>query len=361
MEMKLALQNIQLSLAAFDLKLNITLFGWVTVLFGPSGAGKTTLLDLIAGLRRPRTALIQLDNQVLTDTAKGIFVPPRQRAIGYVPQDLALFPHLSVRSNLRYGEKKHGPSGQEDLFTFERIVQVLEMESLLDRRISELSGGEKQRVALGRALLSSPRLLLLDEPLASLDNSLKAKILPYFRRIRHEFQVPIVYVTHDRVETLALADDILVLLRGQVAQAGPVQEVFSRPANLAVAGLLAVETVQPGQIKSRADGLVVVSVGLILLTAGPVDLPSETSQVHVCIRAEDVILLRGTVPTSARNHLPATVCSVTNTGPMSRVELDCGFPLTALLTRQACEELALQAGEFVIALIKAPQVHLIPR
>ena len=164
--MKLLLRNISLPLADFVLEVNVELASQVTAIVGPSGAGKTSLLDLIAGLRRPRSALIQLEERVLTDTACGLFLPPRSREIGYVPQDLALFPHLPVRKNLLYGCKTSLPRGS--LFSYEHVVAVLEIERLAGRSVTELSGGEKRRVALARALLTSPRLLLLDEPLAGL-------------------------------------------------------------------------------------------------------------------------------------------------------------------------------------------------
>ena len=357
---KLVLKKIRLPLAGFVLELDLELAGRVTALFGPSGSGKTSLLDLIAGLRRPESAWIELDGRVLTDTAAGVAVPPRLRRIGYLPQDLALFPHLSVHQNVLYGRKAENRGSE--LFTLERIAEVLEIEPLLDRSIGELSGGEQQRVALARALLSSPSLLLLDEPLASLDAQLKSRILPYFLRIRHEFDLPLLYVTHDRFETLALADEMIVLVNGKVAQVGPVQEVFSRPANLAVAGLSAVETVQPGRIQKVEGGLASVAVGQVRLTAVLPELPAGTTDVHVCIRAEDVILLRdASVSSSARNQVSATIRTLTNSGPLVRIELECGFPLSALLTRQACEELALQPGEQVTVLVKAPHVHLIPR
>jgi molybdate transport system ATP-binding protein len=354
----LLLKKISLPLAHFTLEVDVEIRGRVTAIFGPSGSGKTSLLDLVAGLRQSRSAFIQLDDRVLTDTAKGVSIAPRHRGIGYVPQDLALFPHLSVRQNLLYGYKP----GADRLFTFERIVEVLEIQPLIQRGVTELSGGEKQRVALARALLMSPRLLLLDEPLASLDLKLKARIIPYLARVRDEFRLPMLYVTHDRFETLALADEIVVMFEGKVAQTGPVFEVFSRPANLAVAGILTIETVQQGRIVKRANDLVTVAVGSTMLTAVEQNLPSDASEVYVCIRAEDVILLKGTdSPSSPRNHLPATVRALTREGPLLRIELDCGFPLAALLTRQACEELALSPGERVVALIKAPNIHLIAR
>jgi molybdate transport system ATP-binding protein len=358
--MSLVLKNISLPLAPFTLEADAEIHGRVSVLFGPSGSGKTSLLELVAGLRRAKSAFIQLDDRVLTSVAQGIFIPVRHRGVGYVPQDLALFPHLSVRQNLFYGRKSGGESHR--LFTFERIVEVLEIQPLIRRGVTELSGGEQQRVALARALLAAPRLLLLDEPLASLDLKLKTRIIPYLARVRDEFRIPMLYVTHDRFETLALADEMVVLVNGKIEQTGSVKEVFSRPASLAVAGLLTVETVLPGRIVKTADELVTVAAGPTLLAAAAQNLPENTGKVYVCIRAEDVILVKGgDSPSSARNHLPAVIKSVTHEGPLMRVELDCGFTLTALLTKQACEELALQPGNRVVALVKAPHIHLIPR
>jgi molybdate transport system ATP-binding protein len=212
--MNLLLKNISLPLADFVLEVNVELASQVTAIVGPSGAGKTSLLDLIAGLRKPQSALIQLEECVLTDTARGLARPPRFRAIGYVPQDLALFPHLTVRKNLLYGCKTAPPRGS--LFSYEHVAEVLEIDPLGGRSVTNLSGGEKRRVALGRALLTSPRLLLLDEPLAGLDAALKARILPYLTRVRDEFQVPMLYVSHDRQEVLALCGEVVELERGQV-------------------------------------------------------------------------------------------------------------------------------------------------
>jgi molybdate transport system ATP-binding protein len=301
-----------------------------------------------------------MDDRVLTDTSQGVFVPSRHRGIGYVPQDLALFPHLSVRQNLLYGQKPAHNSGPS--FTFERVIEVLEIQSLVDRRVTELSGGEKQRVALARALLSSPHLLLLDEPLASLDQPLKMRIIPYLARIRDEFRVPMLYVTHDRFEALALADEMIVLANGKVAQSGSVQELFSRPASLAVAGVLAIESILKGCIFKITDGLATVTVGSTMLTAVDQNFPANTREVYVCIRAEDVVLFKtADASSSARNRLPAVVRSIAQEGPLVRVELDCGFPLTTLLTKQSCEDMKLNSGDRVIAQVKAQHVHLIAR
>jgi molybdate transport system ATP-binding protein len=356
--MSLLLKNISLALAHFTLEVNVEMPKRVTAVFGPSGAGKTSLLDLIAGLRPPRSAFIQLEGDVLTDTTKKYFVPTHQRGIGYVPQDLALFPHLSVRQNLFYGRKSHAADGA--LISFEHVVKVLEIEPLISRGVTELSGGEKQRVALARALLASPRLLLLDEPLASLDTPLKEKIIPYLARIRDEFKIPMLCVTHDRFVALTLADEIVVLMGGKVMQTGPVSEIFTRPANAQVAKFAGVETLQPGKIKSVADGLATVNVGSATLTA--LAPPIESRNVFVCIRGEEVILQRDSATASSvRNRLPARVLSLRPEGALVRVELDTGFPLFALVTRPACEELGLQEGETITALIKAPAIHLVPR
>jgi molybdate transport system ATP-binding protein len=356
--MNLSLKRISMRLAPFTLEVDAEINGRVTVIFGPSGAGKTSLLDLIAGLRRADSAFIQLGNTVLTDTSRNLFVPSRLRGIGYVPQDLALFPHLSVRQNLFYGCKSRNGNGS--LFSFEHVAKVLEIEPLVSRGVTELSGGEKQRVALARALLASPRLLLLDEPLSSLDVPLREKIVPYFIRIRDEFLIPMLYVTHDREEALALADEIIVLAGGRLIQTGPIGDVFSRPADAEVARLVAVETVQPGRITGVNDGLATVAVNNTTLTALA---PSTASHdVFVCIRGEEVVLSRdAAIATSGRNRLAAKIISLRQEGPLVRVELDVGFPLFALVTRPACVELALREGETATALIKAPAIHLVPR
>jgi molybdate transport system ATP-binding protein len=216
---KLLLKNIVLPLAEFPLEIDVELDNQVTAIFGPSGAGKTSLLDLIAGLRRPKSAFIELDGRVLADSARRIAVPPRARQIGYVPQDLALFPHLTAQKNILYGYKP--ASGAGSPFTFDHVVEVLEIGSLPLRRVTDLSGGERQRVALARALLTSPKLLLLDEPLASLDDALKAKIVPYLVRVREEFHVPMLYVTHDEREILPLCDEVLELSRGKITRHTP--------------------------------------------------------------------------------------------------------------------------------------------
>ena len=207
-----------------ELELDATLDKKITALFGPSGSGKTSVLELVAGLRRPEQGVIELDGVPLTNIAQRIFVPARKRAIGYVPQDLALFPHLSVRQNIAYGVKEH--TSHPQVFR-EKLCRVLEIERLLDRTPGSLSGGEKQRVAFARALLASPRLLLLDEPLASLDQSLKDRIMPYLERIRDEFAIPMLYVSHSAAELIALCEDVVILQKGKCVAHGSPDKLFT--------------------------------------------------------------------------------------------------------------------------------------
>lgn len=227
--MKLELQGLRLPLAPFTLEVNATLAGRVSAVFGASGAGKTSLLELIAGLRRPAAGAILLDGAALTDIASRTFVPAENRSIGYVPQEGALFPHLSVRKNLLYGfdRSRVRPAG----LSFEHVTEVLEIAALVDRPIGALSGGERQRVALGRVLLAGPRLLLLDEPLAGLDAPLRERLLPYLARVRDEFAIPMLYVTHASDEVMALCDDVLVLAAGCVTAHGRPAELFKATAH----------------------------------------------------------------------------------------------------------------------------------
>ncbi len=238
--MKLTFSSLRLQAAAFSLELSLTITGRAIGLFGNSGAGKTTLIELIAGLRRPDAGSIALDDRVLSDAVSGRHLPPETRGIGYVPQDGALFPHLDVRANLNYGLRSRSrkepppasssPSGKAP-YSLETIPARLDIAALLDRRVTHLSGGERQRVALARALLASPRLLLLDEPLSSLDADHKAAVFPLLQRIRDEFGVPLMYVSHAPEDFFTLCDQVIVLSEGRCVTSGPPAEVFSsRPA-----------------------------------------------------------------------------------------------------------------------------------
>ena len=208
--------DIELTQGAFTLAAAARLEARAAALFGPSGSGKTTILDTIAGLRTPRRGSIVIDDRVLFSTTAGVNLPAHQRHVGYVPQDVALFPHMNVRRNLLFG-RHPGLSPELD-----RVVSMLEIDGLLSRRVTDLSGGERQRVAVGRALMSGPSLLLLDEPLAAVDVPLRRRILPYLQRVRDELKIPIVYVSHDREEVEALADVVVTIDHGRVTGVEPV-------------------------------------------------------------------------------------------------------------------------------------------
>ena len=222
--MKISLKNIRLPLGHFSLELNVELEGEVIAIFGPSGSGTTSLLDLIAGLRKPQSAFIEIDGLVLVNSQTGQSMPPQQRGVGYVPQDGALFPHMSVLGNLTYGSKRANGSS---IFSLEHVAEILEISHLLTGGVARISGGEKQRVALARALLSQPRLLLLDEPLASLDESLKTKSLNLLQRIRAEFSIPMLYVSHSAEEITAICDQVLVLESGRLIRSGQPSRLFT--------------------------------------------------------------------------------------------------------------------------------------
>jgi molybdate transport system ATP-binding protein len=206
--MTLIVRDLVLPLADFTLDVSLKTSRGATALYGPSGAGKTTLLELIAGIRRPRSGRIEMDGRVVCDD--GVWIPPRHRRVGYVPQDDALFPHLSVRQNVFYGAAGAENSGD--------VIDVLEIGTLFDRRVHRLSGGERKRVALARALLTRPDLLLLDEPLAGVDLALRDRVLEYLVRVRDELPVPTIYVTHHMQEVEAICEEIVVLERGRVVE-----------------------------------------------------------------------------------------------------------------------------------------------
>jgi molybdate transport system ATP-binding protein len=326
-------------------------------LFGRSGAGKTTLINLMAGLARPDSGRIVLDDRILFDSKDGISLPPERRRIGYVFQEGRLFPHMNVRRNLLYGRRR--APAEDTAAPLEEIIALLGIGHLLDRRPSGLSGGEKQRVAIGRALLANPRLLLLDEPLAALDGERKAEILPYIERLRDEINLPIVYVSHDPAEILRLADQVLLLEDGGIVASGPVAEIFSRPDLKGLVGTAEAGAVLTARLYSHddADGLSYLHFAGRQLTVPRLAAPAG-SEVRLRIRARDVSLaLVHPQGLSIQNILPARITGMhTSDDAHMDVELDAGLPLRARVTNRAVRELALTVGMPVFALIKAVSV-----
>jgi molybdate transport system ATP-binding protein len=333
----------------------------VTVLFGPSGSGKTTILRAIAGLERSTESVIRFAGEAWVDDKNGVFLPPQRRRIGFLSQDYALFSQLTVTKNIRYG--LGALSAREQQLRTAGLLERFQLQDLAARFPDQLSGGQKQRVALARTLAPQPRLLLLDEPLSAVDGPTRETLRGELRRLLRSLNIPVLLVTHDRVEALALGDRIAVVDQGRIVQHASVEEVFCRPVTPAIARIVAVETVQRARVLQADSELVTVAVGEIRLIAAASDFPADVTEAFVCIRAENVLLMKSTetVSSSARNRLPGIVKSLTREGAIWRIELDCGFTLTALLTRQACEELALQEKDRVLAMIKATNVHLIPR
>jgi molybdate transport system ATP-binding protein len=343
---------------AFTLDAAFTTGGGVTALFGRSGAGKSTVLNLIAGLTAPSSGRIVVGKRELYDSEKSIDLPPHARRVGYVFQEGRLLPHLTVRHNLMYG--RFFANGRSAMLGLEQAVELLGIAHLLGRRPAALSGGEKQRVAIGRALLASPEVLLLDEPLASLDAPRKAEILYYIERLRDEVRVPIVYVSHSLDEVVRLADTLVLLSEGRVLGAGPVREMMGRaelrPYLGRHEGGAVVEARVAGQ--DLESGLARLEFGGGALEIPDVEaLPGE--RVRVRVRARDVsIALARPTGLSIRNVLAGKVVEVgVEEGPSLDVQLDLGgTPLIARITRKSATELGLRPGLPVFALIKAVSI-----
>src|SRR5262245_13674033 len=333
----------------------------LTVLFGPSGAGKSTTLRCLAGLDRPERGVIRFGDEIWFDAARGIFLPPQRRRIGYLFQDYALFPHLRVAQNIGYGLGKI--AAPERRQRIEEITALLGLVGLEDYYPRQLSGGQQQRVALARALVCRPRLLLLDEPLSALDAPTREHLRRQLRDWLVELRMSTILVTHDRIEALALGDHVVVLEAGRVRQSGSVQQVFSAPVDVAVARIIGVDTIERGRVVQVADGFATIEVGSkqIVALARPRRNGGSDREVYVCIHAEDVMLEKSADPTqsSATNQLLGHIRSLHREGPMVRVNLDCGFPLKAMVTNQACQIMGLREGHEIVATVNAQAIHLI--
>jgi molybdate transport system ATP-binding protein len=341
----------------FDLAARFTAPGGLTALFGRSGAGKTSLVNLLAGLARPIAGHIRVGGAVLFDAAQGIDLPPEKRRVGYVFQDARLFPHLSVAHNLTYGMNRVPPG--ERRHGFDQVVALLELEALLTRRPAGLSGGEKQRVAIGRALLASPRLLLMDEPLSALDAARKNEIMPFIERLRDDMRVPIVYVSHALDDVVRLADIMVILSGGRVVAEGEVEDIMSRLDLRPLTGRYEAGAVLAAVVigEDRESDLSTLSFGAGELLVPRLDLP-RGAPLRVRVRARDVSLsLSRPIDSSVLNIFKGTIIAIEDSdGPYADVLINIGAPLIARITRRSLKTLGLRPGKAVYASIKASAI-----
>jgi molybdate transport system ATP-binding protein len=334
----------------------------VVALFGRSGCGKSTLVNVIAGLLKADAGQVVLDDAVLLDSALHIDVPPERRRIGYVFQDAKLFPHLSVAANLRYAQKR---AQVREFVGIDLIVNLLDLGKLMQRRTHQLSGGERQRVAIGRALLSQPSLLLLDEPLASLDTSLREEVLPYLETLRDQLAIPMVYVSHDFDEVLRLATYLVLMESGKTTAQGNLSDMSLNPGVRAIIGADAVGAIVDGTVlgPDPASGLKRVQVGQGELKVHFVGKTASGSKLRVQLLARDLIVAtRAPQHLSVRNSLKGAVTAITHDDEDSDlIGIDIGGTIImARVTKAATRELGLVAGLPVWALVKTVSLRPYP-
>ena len=349
------------SAPSFVLDVSMEASAGITILFGPSGAGKSTLLDCIAGLAPPDTGCVALGGEVLFDSARGIELPPQARRVAYVFQTLALFPHLSVEENVAYGLNALTEQGRRR--RVREILSAFRVEKLWKHKPGEISGGEKQRIALARSLVTEPRVLLLDEPLTGLDAELKSAIVDDLRAWNAAKRIPILYVTHSREEVDALGDRVIALENGHVMSSGTPMDVLDAPRRKRLAQAAGFENLLAGTVLDlrEADGVMRVRLGE---TACEIEVPlgyaAVGNRVRVAIRAGDILLAteqpRGL---SARNILEGQVASLEQRGTMIIARVDCGVSFVAHVTPGAVRSLELTAGRKVWLVLKTHSCHLV--
>jgi molybdate transport system ATP-binding protein len=348
--------SVRKQLPAFRLDATFTApTSGVIAIFGRSGSGKSTLTNVISGLVTPDVGTVSLDGEVLTDIRRGLSVPVERRKIGYVFQDARLFPHLSVMGNLHYGERRNRSAAA--IVGLDEVVSLLDLARLLERKPRQLSGGERQRVSLGRALLSRPRLLLLDEPLASLDVSRREEVLPYLVALRDRLSIPMVYVSHQFEEVLRLATHLVLLEAGQVLAEGPVDEMSLYPELQSIVGPDLVGAVVEGLVTrvNAETGIADLAVGSGLLQVSLRDA-AVGARVRLQLLARDIILATQPVQgLSVRNALASTVIGISDDdfgAVLVRVDLG-GAIVLARITQNARRALNLHPGDAVWTLVKA--------
>jgi molybdate transport system ATP-binding protein len=346
--------RFQLDYGDFKLDVDLQLPGTgITVLFGHSGSGKTTLLRCIAGLQRAPLGKLEINGNIWQDSERGLFLPTHKRPLGYVFQEANLFPHLTVRENLHYGLKRIKQNS--GTVTLEHTVELLGIGHLMERMPERLSGGERQRVAIARALALNPEILLMDEPLASLDFKRKQEILPFLSRLHQQLDIPVLYVTHAQQEVAQLADTLVILEGGQALASGPLSETLSR-LDVPLAQDREAATVWQATVAEHETNYHLTRVAF---AGGSLSLPAVDATIatplRVQIYARDVsIVLEAPIATSILNVLPATITGIADDdGGQSVVRLQVGTqPLLAHITRKSALLLGLQLGMSVYVQIK---------
>lgn len=331
----------------------------VTAFLGASGSGKSTLLNCISGILQPDEGRLSFGDEMLYASELGINVPPEKRRFGYVFQEGYLFPHLTVAQNIRYGQPRHRRKNPEYI---SKVLEILEISTLLQRYPSQLSGGQRQRVAIARALAMEPRLLLMDEPLASLDSGLKNRIIPYLHHIKNAFEISILYVTHAISEAMALADEAFLLSDGKITASGEPYQLLSAPAAMPIANMTGVENILslPVAGSDKGSGVTELEIGAQHLVI-PFIAADIGKTVPIAIRAEDIIIsLEPHLPISARNILKGTIVQVDVIGDKTLLAIAVeGHRLSVKITHSAREHLQLYEKKEVYCVIKANAINLL--
>ena len=357
--------DVRLPLDRFELNVSFAMRHRITGVFGVSGSGKTSLLEAIAGIRQNARGRIQQGDHVWLDSNTKQSQRAEHRNIGYVPQDGLLFPNLTVRGNLLAGRSRGLERGLPIDDVLQTVTEILELGPLLDRQVTMLSGGERQRVALGRAICSGPSLMLLDEPLAALDLSLRRRLLPFLRRLNEEFEIPSILVSHDPIEVQALCGDLIVLHEGQVIAQGTPSEVLTDTAVYSVAERDGFENVLPGMVLGSSAGTSQLRLldtnPAIELTVGSTAAPAM-QRVYLGLPARD-IMISNTRPAglSARNILPATIVAVRDLGNAELITVSLGTDapeLTVEVTLATIQNLGLEVDRQVFLVFKATSCRL---
>ncbi len=350
--MLLKVENLSIELGEF--KLENASFGVekgdYLMIIGPTGSGKTIILETIAGFYQPKQGRIYMKGKDITT------LPPEKRGISMVYQDYMLFPHMSVYDNIAFGLRKKNDNEKEIKNEINHIAKVLEIQHLLNRSPTTLSGGEQQRVAIARALVVKPEILLMDEPFSSLDVKTRERMRKLVKNAMEEYDTTVIQVTHDFEDVFTLADKIIIMKGGKILQMGTPEEIFSKPANEFIANFVSTNLLRCKAIKNEDNLSVLNCNGVILYSAEEVDVKGE---VTVSIRPEDIIISDNMVKSSAKNVLRAKVIEMEKRGNLVWVTIDAGIRLRVIITPNSAEALGIRENKEIYAIFKAASVKVI--